>query len=259
VRRSAGRLWSIKASNVLPPRSATNAQGEGHASMESLENPYASPETLDTSTPGATWAYTHSPELTRTRHGLSLVYFGICTIILSVIITVVAALVGPLLAIVGTVGVRAGALMTLVGPLFCLSVPTATGARGLIVASVILQLTFYALSIAASVVTFRVPLFGVILMNGTGFAATVLFLLFLRRLAEYIGRQDLAKRARNVLLLIVVVILVTVAFYGIIPMAGGVARGALAAIAMGSGVIALIAFVMYANLVDGLRKSLGAA
>ena len=134
-----------------------------------------------------------------------------------------------------------------IGPLLCLAVPPETNAKGLIVASVIFQLI--------NTVMVVVSMFSIFpMMQGIGqlfgFISAVLFVLFMRRLALFVGRQDLADRARNILILgaITVVVSMLGLFSLIVP--------AMGMLFLGVGILGIIMFVMYANLVNYLRLAL---
>jgi hypothetical protein len=82
-----------------------------------------------------------------------------------------------------------------------------------------------------------------------GLVGLVLFVLFMKKLAEYIGHRDLAARARNVLIGFVITLSVGVVM---------VVSGMIGQIVLGIPFViaAVVALVMYANLVNWLRKAL---
>ena len=96
-----------------------------------------------------------------------------------------------------------------------------------------------------------------VFLSMSGIAGTVLFILFMRKLSQYIGRIDLAARARNVLIALALLfpLAAVVAFVMIgAAFAGAIAVGLIGLVPM---LCALIVFVMYANLINALRKALG--
>src|SRR5690606_5821280 len=99
-------------------------------------------------------------------------------------------------------------LMVVIGPFFCLAVPVETGARKLVVGSIVMHVS----AIAASVASFAriemqivAPLIG----NVCSVLSAALFVLFMRTLALYIGRTDLGTRATRLLLLGMLQLVVT--------------------------------------------------
>ena len=242
-------------------------------------NPYASPQVEMILPHGVQWVQADSPSLRQTGVGLSLIYYGIVTVLLSVIVMVMgvcaAAVAGGrfgrlalgVTALAG-LGVIVGSILNFVGPLVCLAVPAESGAKGLIVGSVILQLG----SVTHTVLLVVAP--GVIsgpmstAMNLLGIVAALLFVLFMKQVSAYIGRPDLAARARNVLLaaaaLFLTGVLGTVASLATagpegvrsLAMDGPGALPGLALLMMVLAIGVLIVFVMYANLIDALRKAL---
>ena len=85
--------------------------------MSQSTNPYASPGYEPATSPGVQWARTGSPSLQKTALGLSLIYYGIIIVLLSVVAMVILFLV--ILAPGGARGLGAA------GPLALLMIPTA--------------------------------------------------------------------------------------------------------------------------------------
>ena len=242
-------------------------------------NPFASPTSVDTdATPLAAWASDDASGLRYVRIGLQMVYVGICGILICAIaiagIAVAAGQMvgpagpaGPAADIVGVWGIAMISMMIaafccwfllVLGPWFCLGVPTATGAKGLIIGSVLCSGVGLLYSVAVAITL--VPQSATIGMvaNVLGAVGSVLFILFMRRLAVYIGRDDLVRRANRVLILGAVMFAAGLAF-GILGV-GAIAAGALNPLLILLPVILLILglvlFVMYANLVNYLRKAI---
>ena len=230
-------------------------------------NPYASSQTVDSVAPGAQWAGAPSPGLRNTGIGLSLVYYGLVIALGCMILGVVGNVMQVAILRMAALGVYLGGLLMFIGPFFCLSVPVESRARGFIIGSVVAQslnMLLTILSIAWMLIAISggrmeaVVALGVIFQASglVGVIGFVLFILFMRRLAEFIGRTDLMARARNVLVtlgfvfaLFVGMILVSVAA----PRGGGL----VAAVVVLAAVVAMIAgFLMYANLINSLRKAL---
>ncbi len=217
------------------------------------DNPYAAPQTFDMTSPGAEWAVNDSPALRRTGLGLSLVYYGIITLLLTA--TVGAIVVpfllpkAPMVLIVVGIAIMAGFLLLVIGPILCLAVPSESGAKGFILGSVTLQVINVAFSVAQQFAGIPQALIPVTQL--VSIVSAILFVMFMKKLAEYIGRPDLAKRAQNVLIIGVVLLLVAIVAAG--AMAVNPMFGMLGLVL---AVLGLMAFVMYANLVDALRKGI---
>jgi hypothetical protein len=201
--------------------------------------------------------------------GLLLVYTGICLMLLGLICVIAAfplaagvgnAALAPILLGAAVLMVVVGYILQIVGPLLCLAVPAESGSKGLIIGSVVCMLL--------SIFGMGLGWFGVQLTkidpglsSPTGILGSILFMLFLRQLSLYIGRPDLARRALIVLIgsILVPVLLVGTAFFTI---GARFAGGGAAAAGSGSLVIfvlllaGLVVFIMYANLVNALRKAL---
>jgi hypothetical protein len=225
--------------------------------MDDRENPYAAPRSDPQVAPEFEGSILSSPGIRRTATGLGLVYYGIM-LILTLFILALAIVVlkadarqaffpgVPLgLAVIGA------ALMMFVGQVLCIAVPSESGARGLILGCVILNVVSFVVSVATS------PAIGEGGGGGNllGMTGALLFILFLRKLSHYIGRDDLGARAGRVLVLFLV-------------SAGAVAVGVFMAVARVStspllfalgGVLALVTFVLYVNLINAVRRALRGA
>jgi hypothetical protein len=221
--------------------------------MDHQENPYASPHSESQWPPQAEGSPLSSPGLERTATGLGLVYYGILIMLLMIVVGIIAmVLTGdarqalfPVLLI--GVGAIVGGLLMFIGQVLCLAVPAESGGRGLIIGTVILQALNFVTSVTMNLVG-----------NGTksgnlfGLIGAVLFILFLRKVSQYIGRRDLATRAGNVLGIMGAIV-------GLAMVAGVLAaiKAQAALFVMGAvGLIALVGFVMYVNLLNALRKAL---
>jgi hypothetical protein len=229
-------------------RTRHEKETEHEKEMDQPENPYAT-SNIDALDPGVEWMQTDKAGLSKTALGLTVVYSGIVLLLLC-LISMLATIFAPFLMPLVFGAIIIAAIMMFVGPIFCLSVPPETKAQGLIVGSVVLQLINLALTIVAFA---GIELFGIQAFSQLfGVLSAVLFVLFMRKLALFIGRPDLASRASNVLILAAVVFLVGFAagatmFWG--AQVGGFLFFILA-------IMTLFLFVMYANLVNYLRKAL---
>jgi hypothetical protein len=252
-------------------------------------NPYASPQVAMVAAPGVRWLQEPSPSLRQTGLGLSLVYYGIITMLICSLLilffTVAGAVTGfsilAMMAVPPLFGIFVAFILLLVGPIVCLAVPEETGAKGLIVGSVICQVVNLVASVVNAIAPGLIPPPLLMVLGLCGIAANVLFVLFMKKLSEYIGRLDLSARANNVLIgigvlagLFVVVFVAALGTGFAVAVAGPAAmgRGAAPAAAAGLGmacamlvgglallIAGLVVFVLYVNLIDGLRKALRGA
>ena len=241
------------------------------------ENPSA-PPTVEPLVPDDERMQTWTGDLTKTGTGLTLVLFGILSVLVSgavVIPGVVLAGVGFLInwgnttgsmsplawvgggvAILGLVGVLIGYLMMFVGPFRCLSAPAAARGRGLIIGSVVCQtlpvITFFG-SFLLQISRLEVPTS--IIRSGiaiAGLASQILFVLFMRRIAAFIGRMDLVAHARNILIGAALM----ASCFAIQGIAHLVARNPGDALAGMGTLAAFIVFVLYLGLLVRLRRAI---
>ena len=140
--------------------------------------------------------------------------------------------------------------MMLVGPIFCLSVPAETNAKGLIIGAVVLQLLNFSITVLSAAGVNLGPFAPFAQMFGV--LSAICFVLFMRRLSQFIGREDLASRAGRVLMLGLVTVVAAIGSFFAMFTLGPAA----ALLLLGVAAMMLIAFVMYANLVNALSKAL---
>jgi hypothetical protein len=175
------------------------------AVMYDPSNPYASPMASAMDPIAVQWLGTPSPSLRKVANGLGMIYAGICLAILSAIGGAILsatsrgnldtlALIGILLVIAFIVS----AILNIVGTLFCLATPEESGAKGMIYASAAAMGLSLLISFAIRLHVIPPPA-SIVQMILT-FISGVTFLVFLRRLSLFIGRQDLAKKARSILI-----------------------------------------------------------
>ena len=233
-------------------------------------NPYASPLADLTPAPGERWVQDVSPSLRQTRIGLTLVYYGIVLVLLSILVLMFGGFVAggagdgvfPFVIGAAAMGIVAACILMFAGPLVCLAVPSESGARGLIIGSVVFQLANLSYVIVLQFLPVEIPAAVDLVLSLLGLVGTVLFILFMKKLAEYIGRERLAARARNLLITLAVLVAL-----GAVVVAAAVAEAlegfpvgipGMATVLLGLVVVVLglIVFVMYANLIDALRKAL---
>jgi hypothetical protein len=196
------------------------------------------------------WMANQPVALSNTALGLSLVYYGIVLFLFSLILGMLAGFFLPVVALLALPGILIGPILMFVGPLFCLTVQAQTNAKGLIIATVVLQLANY--------VAIFLPMFGFDFgefqpfMQTLNLLSNICFLLFMRKLALFIGRDDLAGRASRILIggIVVFVGIIATAIFTMTMLDASMIMLALL------GIGAIVLFVMYANLLNALSKAL---
>ncbi len=220
-------------------------------SSENGENPYAPPVAVSTIS-----ALGSDQTLKRVATGLALVFWGIAVVLASVVAAVVVGIGGQglgqevlWLLVVCSVGIIAGIAIGFVGRLMWLAVPAKTRAQGLIYGAVVFDVLALGIHVYDVFTQSEVLDF---LGNICSFIAIVLFVLFLKRISQFVGRVDLADRAGALLGWGVGLFLV--AFLG-----GIVAVSApMVAVLVGLGIIALALaiLVLYLRLLRDLRLAI---
>ena len=193
--------------------------------------------------------------------GLGVIYASLILIVLSAIGGLAIASLGGRMGggwqqilVVALVGIPVlASILSLVGGIMCLSVPPDCG-HTLVLSSVVLQGiqlmirlgSFFFGYVAIGGLAFMTPS----LLGLPSMLSVALFLLFLRRLAQFLQRNDLARRAVRVL------VASSVMFVGGLigpSLLSGVPATPILAV---FGVAAIVLFVMYANLINALGKAI---
>jgi hypothetical protein len=227
------------------------------------ENPFA-PPTVEPLVPDDERMQTWTGDLTKTGTGLTLVLFGTLSVLVSagvlaigVTVVVVAFESGWVLlewagggvAILGLVGVLIGGLMLFVGPFRCLSAAAAVRGRGLIIGSVVCQTLVGVMVLGMGMAPSIIAMY-------TSLTSHVLFVVFMRRIAEFIGRLDLAARAGNIL----IGGSIMASCIGILGIARLVATQSGGFFTTLTGTVLALAtavsFVMYVGLLNALRRAI---
>lgn len=238
-------------------------------------DPYRSPQ-IDTAGHRPTVDAAIS-QLSGTRTGLQLVYWGIVVILLALVLLIGAiilmvamggaagggGIIGGALGIILVVGaVIVGSLMMFVGQCLCLTVPAATGAKGLITTTVAIQVLNLVVGIGASVASTTMgepnepnpAVMGVQLVSGIlGMVGFFCFLMFIKKVAQFIGRHELAAYAGRVIGVFAVILAIYIAMISLMITATvGGAGGGMAAVGGCLGLVVLIAGIaglcMYTTL-----------
>lgn len=181
-----------------------------------------------------------------TEMGLRLYYYGIITIIVSIIAIMAAIPVFPPAAFLGGLGGLLGMVLILIGPFFCLTAPQKTQARGLIISSIAFFIFGIIMSIIENVIDY-VPA-GLGSLSST--VSSILFILFLIRLANYLERPDLSSSGKTVLLGAIIVLALG---FGV-SLASTMMNPDIGILMIVVAIAALIIFVMFANLINSLYK-----
>lgn len=204
-------------------------------------------------TPGELWNQEGSASLWQTRLGLTFEYVGIALMLLSVLgaMFIAIARMPPILLLTMPFVMMVGALMMFVGPIICLAVPKESGAKELLIGSVVCQFAniFYSVSDYFFPTLILAPF--KIALNFCGIFGLILFILFMKKLALFINRQDLSSKATHVLVFGVFMVIASILTIFLL-LAEMIPPLSMILIPIG----ALIAFVMYANLIGYMRKAL---
>ncbi|MCO6043976.1 hypothetical protein NG895_08655 [Aeoliella sp. ICT_H6.2] len=230
--------------------------------MSDSSNPFASPQTDAVARPEVVWAAEQPEALRKVKLGLTLVYIGICGMLLCV------AVLAPLLmfslgasrielvALLG-LAVLVFSVVMLVGQIFCIAVPAESGARPFAISAVVLEVVCLLAMVLGTIATVvgMLATVGAIGQALANVGSVTCFLLFLRKVAQYIERPDIAARAMRALIVgVLSTIAIAVGAMGpFAPPTQGEFLGWLAILGM---LGALVAFVMYANTVTYLRKAI---
>jgi hypothetical protein len=219
--------------------------------FEQDPNPYAAPTDV-----GSISSLGTTETLRRVASGLNLVYWGIGIVLLAILVGIIG---GALTAVLGKAavlivailpaGVIVGTIVGFVGRLFCLAVPPQTGAQGLIYGAVVCDVVAVALALG-QFVTESTLVQGA--SNLLSLTATILFILFLKRVSQFVGRMDLAAKAKS--LLVLGITLFAVAFGG--ALLAVAAPPLLILVGLAILVLALVLLAQYLGLLRDLRLAI---
>ncbi len=191
-------------------------------------------------------------KLANVHKGVSCVYYGLFLIVGSILVMFVGGgvmLASPVAGLVvlaaAPIMIIAGTILGLVGRIMCLSVPDDFSAVGVIYAAVICDVTVVLISAASWIVD--LPELVSSLSGLLSLASTILFLVFLKKIAAYIDDNTSERRSGNVLNLLIATFVVVIV---------GVFLPPLLIVAL---LMVIVGFIMYVLLLMGLMKSLKAA
>ena len=173
--------------------------------------------------------------------------------------------------IAGVVALPLGLLPGVVGKIFCLAVPRKSEGLGIIRASVVCALLgfslilifIYAILLDRNDPALIVPIgIAFILISLAVAASHILFLIFLRRLAKYVGSPRLARTARTIQIIVVAGLVITALLIGCTQMHFSIfvlitwILVSLSPLLLPVARIALVGlFIMYAKLILELRRA----
>lgn len=234
--------------------------------MHDPTNPYASPITTDIHPAAAEWLSSGAASLSRVAAGLGVIYAGLLSMLFAVMVLVaeqlarIPELYEPAFYAAGFLFL-VGMVLDFIGTIFCLATPAETKARGLIYASAFTMLIWLLLM---TVQVYRaikgmgpLPQATVVAEQVLGAVTVLTFILYLRRLAKFIGRRDLASRGTGVFTYFCVLLLGQFAAQVYFANGGEMPFGfASFALLIGVVVIYAVALVLYANFVTYLRKAI---
>lgn len=233
--------------------------------MSINENPYAAPQAFEAvPQSGASDSDFDTLGLRTVRNGLAVVYVSICGGILSIVGLAWLIAVAPnggegsgMLAL----GVGGALLFSFFGYLIgigmCIAAPIESNAKWFATAAVALPLLGFLAYIAALIFAANIPrglpqLIGALI----GIGSVVCLLIFMKRLASHIGREEVARRANRAVVTFVISFLL---FWG-----GSLTQtlppNTASSVPLLIGMLGLlIGAVMYANTVTYLRKAISEA
>jgi hypothetical protein len=221
-------------------------------------NPYAPSSTSELESFSPVAAFGSEKALKRVADGLNLVYWGIAITLLSIIggmvlIFAFGAMGGDLAAIPAVLmglGIIAGVIIGLVGRIFCLDVPEETNARPMIYSAVVCDI----LAVLVSVVVWipGIPQAISSVNNLLSLLATLLFVIFMKRIANFIQRPELADRAQSLVTFAVVLIVLAFGAAFLAMLVGPIAM----LLGLVAFVLAIVMFLRYVRLLIDLRRAI---
>jgi hypothetical protein len=252
-------MWFSPGSSVLLAFLVT-PMSTPLADDHSRENPYQPPQDVGQEGYDPIVTFGSEAALNRVATGLNLVYWGIAITLLSIIggaLMVFASMAANSMGLVMFVGmaiglgVIVGVLVGLVGRIFCMAVPPGTGAQPLIYAAVALDVVVLLVSIGSMVGV--VPAWLPNSTNLLSLVATLLFVVFMKRVSTFIGRDDLASKAQGLITMGIVIL--GVAFLAGVgaAMLGPVALMLAMLVLM---IMAILLVLRYVRLLVNLREAI---
>jgi hypothetical protein len=195
--------------------------------------------------------------------GLQLVYAGLIVIVLTVIVGFALGMYSPgRVALLALGGRLISSLLDIIGKIRCLAVPEKLRVSGIVYNSMGCTVAGYVLILVGrSLPPFEIAngadSLGELLLA----AAYVLFLIFLQRLAEFIGSPRLARKAKTILIVSIVLGLLWFGSLGAVLLVAAIGRKEIDVVSwigplwLMMGIAWLVLFITYANLITYLRRA----
>jgi MFS family permease len=254
-----------------------NLQRESRDPMYDPTNPYASPQRSSIDPVAAHWLGDRSASLMKVAMGLRLVYLGVIVVVGAVVVGgVVGFIIGAsagsaenaraaivrnasIFFVIALAGIG-GRILNLVGSLFCMATPPETRAQGYISASVGTMIGALAIQIGnvLGIVQDVLQPVNVILMA----VSAITFVLFLRRMADFMGRRDLMARAKSVMAWLIALIALVGVIFGLSLFATTMVNrdqalgilGLIGIVSLGTLIVGLVTAVQLTSLVAAIRR-----
>lgn len=234
-------------------------------SAENQSSPYAPPQAVPDEDKETRDLSGSQNALNRVATGLHLVYWGVAIFMLCLIGQLLLTVMSQALSngvASGLLGVGLGvaffvsSLFCLVGRVFCLAVPAASGARKVIYVAV----AFDVFGLLTNVIERFVGLSGWLSIASTlcSVMAILLFIIFMRRVATFIHQPELAAQAGPLIIMGSTLIVLMVALFISLILTFGYALAAVAVVVIGLTVFVLtiLTLLRYVRLLADLRKAI---
>ena len=264
VRKSKKQKRKTRQSTSTEKASvAAQPDGTKNTSAPNEENEPAPPrEPADSSKPTG-FASKRDPYRT-VRRGIGLIYYALWCLVAEAalaILTPVGIFTGGLkvmlaIALLARFITLAATVMGFVGKLMCLAAPKETGGKRLVYVAVVLEIVVATIALSGFVIEVSDGVDS--LSSLLSLTALVVFLFFLRRMALFLKRPQLAERAAMVLKIgvsMMVMLVMTTVGFSLFPPTSLVQFLLVITIFMVI-VSGLVGFVLYLMLLGGLRSAL---
>ena len=184
--------------------------------------------------------------------GISLIYYGFLLLVATIAVSFVSAFGGRLPPFIIVIGASLAGVLTLVGQVLCLTTPREVRATVFIWASVLVSIGHLAASLVTELM--RLPAGVGAVINMASLLAPLLFLLYVKRLATYLGRDDLGDGVNKLIALGVILLAASVGSLVVLFIAPWV----FVILTVGLLIIALIGILMYMRILSDLIGTLRA-
>ena len=183
---------------------ALNEEIQPTTSELEANNPFASPQT--SSAPAKSKGKGSRAQMGTVATGIKAVFWGTIMVVVAFLLLMFASIFGAMLGegITSTMAMAAiglavvGPIVCTIGRVLCLRVPGKVGGKGLVIAAVACDLGNSAINIVSALGT-EPPPFVALLSPILGLATLILFVLFLKSLAKFVGQESLADDAMTVI------------------------------------------------------------